>query len=104
MGPTVKQARLSAGWSIRDACAKAGVSTTTWINAEKGMRISPLSRQSIASALGWPDGAVDRLLQGQPVETDASGSDYNSRIAKISSGARDAIEAIIQAEERKLDP
>ena len=62
----VKQERIGRSWSIRDACAAAGVSQTTWINAEKGLRISDLSRAAIERALDKPSGWFDELLAGGP--------------------------------------
>ena len=60
----VKRERTARGWSIRDACAVADVSPTTWINAEKGMRISDLSRAAIARALDKGEEWFDELLGG----------------------------------------
>lgn len=60
----IKRERKARGWSIRDACAVADISPTTWINAEKGMRISELTQAAIERALGWPDDEITRLVSG----------------------------------------
>lgn len=38
LGPVVKRARLDAGWSLREAGAKAKISATTWSSVETGTR------------------------------------------------------------------
>lgn len=97
----VKHERLARRWSIRDACAVAGVSTTTWINAEKGMQLAPLTLTAISQAFDWPDGATDRLLAGESLESpqptastdDESWDDLKS---SLSEEGRAAVRAIIE--------
>lgn len=63
----IRAARNARRWSIRDACAVADISPTTWINAEKGIRVSDLTRTAITQALGWPEDAFVRLAAGATV-------------------------------------
>lgn len=65
----VTQRRTLLGLSKRRCATLAGLSNTTWSNVENGERVEPLTRQSVARTLGWPDDALDRINGGEDPAT-----------------------------------
>lgn len=93
----VRRARSQRRWSIRDACAAAGLSPTTWINVEKGLRVSPLTQAAVAQALGWPEDAFDVLLAGEELPTPPPDAEsWDDLKSSLSEEGRAAVRAVIE--------
>lgn len=99
IGDEVKRRRLELGLSQRAAASAAGVSTTTWLSLEKyGNAVNDLTARNVARALDWPADALDRLRVDAPMEGEAHG--YDEAVARLSPGARAAVDWIIEADWR----
>jgi hypothetical protein len=103
LGAAVRDRRNELGLSQ----GEDGPSAATWRKVEKAIEPPYAERtlRAICRVLRWPSDAADRILDGddpRSLGTSGSGQDYNARIARISEGAQAAIDAIIEAEERKL--
>lgn len=103
LGAAVRKRRDQLGL----AQGEAPPSAATWRKVEKAIDppYAPRTASAICRALRWPDDAFDRILDGEDPQAFAGGGggqDYNARISRISEGAQAAIDAIIEAEERKL--
>lgn len=102
------------GRAVRDRRNELGLSqgeeppsAATWRKVEKAIDPPYAERtaSAICRALRWPPDAFTRILDGEDprsLTTSGAGQDYNARISRISEGAQAAIDAIIEAEERKL--
>jgi hypothetical protein len=77
LGPIVERARLDAGWSLREAGAKAKISATTWRSVETGTRsdgkggVEPSKPQSsvvvsVANAIGMDVNEALTLAKYEP--------------------------------------
>lgn len=67
LGQLLKQARLARGLKQSELADLAGVSTASVQSAEAGSKPKtrmPTTLGPIASALGWPAGTVDHVLDG----------------------------------------
>lgn len=97
------------GLTLRRIELEGGVAYRT---VQKLLDGSPVARRDalsrLSNFLGYRADAIDRVLAGDEPERETSAApgagqrDYNSKIARISEGAQAAIDAIIEAEERKL--
>ncbi|MGW8357358.1 helix-turn-helix domain-containing protein [Streptomyces wedmorensis] len=68
LGQALASARRALGLTQEELAARAGVGLGSVKNAEAG--VAPKARMpytipAIAKALGWPDGAVDAVLDGE---------------------------------------
>lgn len=105
---TVKQRRTELGLSQRQAARLANdISPTTWGSLEKhGQPVSTLTAVAICKALRWTADSIDALLAGgEPTVADAvdraGDTDYNSRLARMPDHVLQAVNDIIDAEERR---
>lgn len=62
LGRKVRAARLSRGWSFRQAEGASGVPQATWRNAEAGGQVSDERLIQIGCALGWGPSGCFRVL------------------------------------------
>lgn len=60
----VRARRLALRKTQRQLAVAAGVSDQTWVNIEKGERVSDRSLYAIDEALGWTSGSAWRVLEG----------------------------------------
>jgi predicted transcriptional regulator len=66
LGACIRQRREQLELSVRDAAARAGMSTTTWIHAEGStIRSQGVTLARIERALNWPSGTCRRILAGE---------------------------------------
>jgi transcriptional regulator with XRE-family HTH domain len=64
----VRDARVARGATVVDAAAAAGVSRSTWVRIENGLRIRADLLGRIEAYLGWAPSSVRRWLEaGGPV-------------------------------------
>lgn len=101
-------ARIKARkWSLAEVQRRAGVSGKTLTGYMAGRPIvRPDKMRGLTDALEWPDDAIDRILAGEPPLPDRTPvgtypTDYNSRIARMPEHVEQAINDIIDAEERR---
>ncbi|MEV5443525.1 helix-turn-helix transcriptional regulator [Streptomyces sp. NPDC052644] len=67
LGQALRHARLARGLSQGEVAAQARVSTASVQAAEAGVvpkRRMPITLAPIATALGWPPGSVEAVLEG----------------------------------------
>ncbi|MEU0667143.1 helix-turn-helix transcriptional regulator [Streptomyces lavendulocolor] len=68
LGQALKQARLARGLSQAELADAAGASTASVQSAEAGVvpkARMPITYARIATALGWPPGSVEAVLNGE---------------------------------------
>lgn len=67
----VRDARVGRGVTVVDAALAAGVSRSTWVRIENGLKIRPDLLGRIESYLGWSPSSVRRWLEnGGPAPGD----------------------------------
>lgn len=55
LADTVRQERLSRGWSVRTAASRGGISNTWWSRFEDGLQpLTPAIGEAVAEAFDWP--------------------------------------------------
>lgn len=83
LGQALRQARLAQGLSQEELADQASVSKASVQSAEAGTvpkARMPYTVPAIASALGWPDGAVDDVLNGGDIPGGFKDVDVQSQI------------------------
>ncbi len=74
LGRAVRDQRLQFGWTQRSAAERAGLSLATWRLVESGGRdgYQDLTIRSICRVFGWPNDAIQALLDGGLAPKDAT--------------------------------
>lgn len=80
----VRQRRLELGLTQRDASIAAGVSDQTWVNVERGDKVSDRTLAGVERALGWQAGAAAGVAAGgEPAVTAGPDRTVEERLAVI---------------------
>lgn len=67
-GEAIRGRREQLGLTQAQAAAEAGVGTTTWRLAERGVLPGPRLRSAMSRALGWPSTWISELSGGRSIE------------------------------------
>lgn len=71
LGDEIRRRRGQLELDFRQAAELAGISTTTWFNAEKGKtRPHTVTLGKVEKVLQWEPGTCDAILAGEPVTPD----------------------------------
>jgi transcriptional regulator with XRE-family HTH domain len=84
LGRRVRQRRYELGLTQRDAAVAGRVSDQTWVNVERGTKVSDRTLASVERSLRWQPGSAQAVAEGgEPVETGGSDRSLQERVAAL---------------------